>query len=55
MVVAGATIVEKVLDKLPVLVYVGAAYLAFLAVTTAIEDPLVHHWVQEANAIVNKH
>jgi len=41
----GSTLVLRVVDRFPVIIYVGAAVLAWTAATMLIEEPLLEPWI----------
>ncbi len=48
LIIAGSTLLIKVMDKYPIIITGGAALLGFLAGSMMVSDPLVVHWF-EAN------
>jgi predicted tellurium resistance membrane protein TerC len=48
LIIAGSTILIKVMDKYPLIITGGAALLGFLAGSMMVSDPAVVHWF-EAN------
>lgn len=48
MIVAGAAIIMALLDRLPALVWFGAALLGWIAGEVIATDPAVHPWLQRA-------
>ncbi len=45
MVVFGATILLKLIDRYPIIVTIGAALIGYVAGEVIVTDPLVEHWV----------
>jgi YjbE family integral membrane protein len=48
LIIAGSTLLMKIMDKYPVIITMGAALLGFLAGSMVVTDPAVNHWF-EAN------
>jgi YjbE family integral membrane protein len=48
LIIAGSTLLMKIMDKYPVIITLGAALLGFLAGSMIVTDPAVVHWF-EAN------
>jgi predicted tellurium resistance membrane protein TerC len=44
LIIAGSTLLIKVMDKYPVIITGGAALLGFLAGSMMVSDPAVVHW-----------
>ena len=45
LVIFGSTLLLKVIEKFPVIVWVGAALLGFVAGEIAVDDPAIREWV----------
>ncbi|MFM6992773.1 MAG: TerC family protein, partial [Rhodoferax sp.] len=48
LIIAGSTLLMKIMDKYPMIITLGAALLGFLAGSMIVTDPAVVHWF-EAN------
>ena len=47
MVVFGAAVLIKLIDRYPIIVTIGAALVGYVAGEVIVTDPLIHHWVEE--------
>ncbi|MCP3026675.1 TerC family protein [Halobacillus sp. A5] len=46
IIIWGSRIILKLMEKIPILVYIGAGILAFTAAEMILEDPHVEEWIQ---------
>jgi predicted tellurium resistance membrane protein TerC len=46
LIIAGSTLLIKVMDKYPLIITGGAALLGFLAGSMMVSDPAVAHWFE---------
>jgi YjbE family integral membrane protein len=47
LIIAGSTLLIKVMDKYPIIITLGAALLGFLAGSMMVTDPAVVHWFEK--------
>jgi predicted tellurium resistance membrane protein TerC len=50
MIVAGAALIMMVLDRLPILIWLGAILLGWIAGEAIATDPAIHPWLQRLDS-----